>query len=73
MPKEFLVKDESGRGFTVQLPADEVIDQFGESFPLPCDDEDDDCEESLIDWLENAEIGDEIESPVDPLRIIRVK
>lgn len=53
--KRFLVKDLSGRGITVTLPLSDIRESWDLEYK---NSPNDDCEDSLGNWLETAEVGD---------------
>lgn len=64
---KFLVRDDSGRGFTCELK----ISEFTADEREYCQDPDN-LEDTFGDWLDSAEIGDEFTNEDDHRTIIRI-
>ncbi len=67
--KRFLVTNQSGRGIAVTLPLSEIRTRWDMSFSNNPDDE---FEESLGDWLDQAEVGDFFTNQEEMLTFTRV-
>jgi len=64
MEKTFLIKDLSGRGYFTEYKLDE-LSQLDKDYDSPDDD-------TIADWGEFAEIGDEY-TEIPSMKIIRIK
>ena len=55
LEKKFLVKDHSGRGIASNLPLSHIREHWDMDSK---NDEEDEWEDTLGDWLESADVGD---------------
>jgi hypothetical protein len=67
--KRFLVKDHSGRGIAVTLPLSDIRERWDMDFS---NDPENEFEDTLGDWMENADVGDTFFNQEDHVSFTRV-
>lgn len=67
--KRFLVKDHSGRGIAVTLPLSDIVERWDLEFS---NDPENEWEDTLGEWLEDAEVGDTFANQEDHVSFTRV-
>jgi hypothetical protein len=68
--KKFLVKDHSGRGVSITLPMAEIHARWDIAYS---NDPESEIEESLGEWLDQAEVGDTFENQDDNVTFTRTE